>query len=174
MTVVTNIILPEKDVLTAIHHAQIVAKRNRCKSWNKHVTVVTGDHYDLKLYGHPRIKEPTAEFLGLCWNQHHTERYIYIKPDRGYVETVHTLCHELAHAFTNPNAKHSYSWRSLYLLYFATLTRIFGLKNTEYEFIDEIRYIRTRYEPRGYTPYERHLNAMLKMREWYIKELEGQ
>lgn len=172
MTIITNIDLPESAVLKAIYHAQLIAKRNRCKSWNKEITVITGNEDDLRVFGNPLIKGVNDNMLGACWQKHITERYIYIRPGRPVDDTVTTLCHELAHAFTNPNASHSYSWRSLNLLYFATLPRIFGLKHTESDFFDEIRHIRDRYEPRGYTPIHRHLNAMNRMKTWYVKTVE--
>lgn len=173
MTVITDIILPKDQVLTAIQHAKEIAKRNRCVSWNKHITVVSGNIDDLHTYGDKRLSIDPAKMLGACWTGHHTNRYIYIRPGRDHYDTIITLCHELAHAFTNPRASHSYSWRSLNLLYFATLPRIFGFDMHDDLMCDEIIRVRNLYEPRGFTPYDRHLNAMARMQQWYIKNIES-
>lgn len=171
MTIITNVSLDHNKVLKAIRHAQEIAKRNRCQSWNKSITIITGDDRDLRVHGNPHITV-SNEMLGACWNQHPTQRCIYLKPDRPANDTILTLCHELAHAFTNPKASHSYSWRSLYLLYFATLPRIFDYEYDKWSFTDQIYYVRDRYEPRGYTPTRRHLEAMERMQKWYINDIE--
>lgn len=170
--IIKNIDLPENLVYKAVRHAQLIAKRNRCKSWDKKISVISGDMYDIEQYGYILARMPSEETLGVCWKINEWTRCIYIRPGGTEHEMITTLCHELAHAFTNPNASHSYSWRSLNLLYFATLPRIFGLKLGEYEFTDEITYVRNRYEPRGYTPIHRHLNAMNRMLTWYVKTVE--
>lgn len=172
MTIITDIDLPKDDILKAIWHAQVIAKRNRCQSWNKRIIIISGNLDHIQDYGHPKASIKN-EHHGVCWTGHPMSRFIYIRPGRSRADTVITLCHELAHAFTNPNAAHSYSWRSLYLLYFATLPRIFDFDYNGWTFLDEIHYARDRYETRGYTPLKRHLNAMDRMLTWYTNNVEN-
>lgn len=174
MTIITNINIPDDVVLKMIAHGKRIAEHNRCKSWNKNIVIVSGNISDIIEQGISPLSIPDPSAMnGACWSSHPINRHIYIRHTYDVYATVDTLCHELAHAFTNPKVTHSYSWRSLYLLFYATLPRISGIFLDQKNFFRQIQFVRCAYEPRGHTPVSRHMAAMYRMQEWYIKNVEA-
>lgn len=173
MIEITNTILPSNLIIKAIRAAQLIAIRNRCTYFDKTILCVSGDEHIIQKHMGISAEVNADMNLGCCFLRG-GYRGIYLRPNESRYNTVKTLCHELAHAFTNPNVKHGYSWRSLYFLYWATLPRIFDIYEMENDFYDEVVHTLSRYELRGVTPYERHVNAMLRMRRWYVSRFEGE
>lgn len=175
MTEITNLDLDHDLVLRAIHDAYEIAKRNRCKYIFGRITCVTGDENIIQKHMGAITGFNKHNVFGTCFFTPGL-RGIYIRPGRNKYLTVRTLCHELAHAFTNPQSKHGYSWRSLYLLYYATLPRIFDISeiNSKEDLEQEVIITLSNYEPRGATSPDRHLKAMLRMRSWYVEQVESE
>jgi hypothetical protein len=172
MTEITNLNLDHDLVLRAIRTARVIALKNRCTYIGVHIACVTGDVDTIKSHVGASVHIDQHRVFGVRFI-HGTSRSIFIRPGRNNYLTVKTLCHELAHAFTNPMVKHGYSWRSLYLLFWATIPRIFGIYEADGALYEEAFDTVNRYEIRGNTPYERHHKAMLRMRSWYVDQVEN-